>query len=69
MGCYPSGGTNYDTLIDGLTQSQVASINPSLTWLTLNNNFLFKLSTGMTIENCIQICLQFNFLYVGLERG
>ena len=69
MGCYPSGGPNFDTLDDGLTQSQVASLNPSSTWLTLNNNYLFRLSTGTTIENCISMCFKFNFLYTGLEMG
>ena len=69
MGCFTSGEKNFDTLIDGLSQSQVASINPSLTWLTLNSNYLFGLSKGMTIEICINICLQFNFLYAGLEWG
>ena len=67
--CYPSGGGNHDTLTDGLTQSQVVSINTSSTYLTSNNNYLFQLSTGMTIEKCNNICLQFNFLYAGLIGG
>ena len=69
MGCYSSGGSHFDTLIDGLSQSQVASINSSSIWLTLNNNYLFELSTGMTNEKCNNICKQFNFLYAGLEWG
>jgi hypothetical protein len=64
-GCY-SSGQFFDTLIDGLTQSQIASINTSQTWLTGNNNYLFKLESGMTIENCISICLQFKKVYAGL---
>ena len=69
LGCFTNSGENYDTLNAGLTQSQVASINPSKTWLTRNNSYLFQSATGMTIEKCINICTQFKFTYAGLENG
>ena len=69
MGCYSSGGSNYDTLVDGLTQSQTTLINTSKTYSTADKSYLLELATGVTIEKCINICKQLSFLYAGLEWG
>ena len=70
MGCFPSGGYDYDTLISGLTLNMAKSTCSTNTWLTNNNNYIFEFpSPGTTINKCISVCVFYGFPYAGLERG
>ena len=71
MGCY-STGRLYDAFNDGLTVNVTSKISGSFIsnspYLLMNGYYMFRLTSGMTIESCAKICHENLFLFSGLGR-
>ena len=66
IGCFPTGRT-YAAFNDGLTKNMTSEISGSVIsnspYLLMNGFYMFRLTSGMTVEACARICLKNKFLF------